>query len=239
MIFRSLTFACALFACSSARAQSDSLYFSSAKDNLVVLYTKAVNSPSPLYTGFEYENQRKSYLKGHPFFKSDKQQTGSVFYNGHLFTSVPLLYDMVQDQIVVTNPATGIQIRLVKEKVKRFSIGSHNFKYLSFNDLAVADGFYEVVYDNKVKVFARRSKISQERTTDIGLEGKYAESNRYFVLKNNDYQEVSDRKTLLNCFEDKRKELKQYARNSNLKFKNDIETDIVRLVTNYETLVSN
>ena len=85
-------------------------------------YTTSFAGLPQLYSGPEYLEYAQLYRSrdGHQFFAAPEPQIGSVDYNGHHFTGVRLAYDVVRDQVVLSQPASPLRLRLVNEWVTGF-----------------------------------------------------------------------------------------------------------------------
>ena len=95
-------------------------------------YSRALAPNPQLLNGPEYLDYAKRYhaRTGHQFFLVPEMQTGSVYYNDHLFTNVQLAYDLVLDQVVLSPPHSPLTLRLIGEKVSDFTISGHHFTRL-------------------------------------------------------------------------------------------------------------
>jgi hypothetical protein len=134
-----------------------------------------------------------------PFFGSGESR-GAVTYNGQTY-SVPLLYDIYQDQVVVkhlTKSGAVWFVQLDKRIVTEFVLEGKRFKKYS-------DRYHQVVFESdRFSLVCKRAKISSVRN---GIRN-YLEDNQYFLLRPNTktrFSSVSDFKKLLNQKADKEK----------------------------------
>ena len=84
--FNSFSF---LFAQSSI---TDTVFFDSAIQNVISLYSKTLQANTHLYNGAEYIDHPG--VMGSPFWKATTLQVGSIFYDGVLYPDIPLAYDI-------------------------------------------------------------------------------------------------------------------------------------------------
>lgn len=212
----------------------------SAINNLSQRYTTSVEYDGHLYNGKEYLSHDKYYLKGHQFFKSDEEQEGDVLYEGYLFKKIPLLYDVVLNQIVISEPNGSLQLKLDNNKVSYFKVHDHLFIRLETDTLSnspIQPGFYDLLVDNKTQVLAKRTKKVFEDPTPRGMEGEFVKDDKFFIRRNNRYYPVSKKRTVLKVFTDYKKELQRYSRSQHLNFKKENrEASLIKLVQYYETL---
>src|SRR5258708_22748261 len=71
-------------------------------------YHQFLSPETGLYDGKEYTYNLYypfEINEGHPFFQSKNFDTGAVFYNNVLYEKVPLLYDLINNELLVNNPS--------------------------------------------------------------------------------------------------------------------------------------
>ena len=221
-------------------SSADSTFLLTATVYLNQKYINSTDSEIQIYNGKEYINYDKYYLKGHPFFKSSEEQEGAVFYEDNLFTKISLLYDVVLDQIIISEPNGFLQFKLENQKVNYFKLHEHLFIHLntdSVSNSSLRPGFYNLLSNGKTKVMARRTKRIVEDATPRGMEGEFLSEDKFFIRKNNQYYPVSNKKTILKVFNDSKKELQKYSRNQRLIFKKENrESSLIKLVQYYDML---
>ncbi|TPE39581.1 hypothetical protein [Pontibacter mangrovi] len=220
--------------------QNDTSFVSEAVAEAVQLYRKSINIQSHLYTGAEYHVPQRPYLDGDQYYGSSKYAPAAVKYDGAWYHDVPLLYDVVQGEIVTVHPASGYALKLVKEKVEAFVLpGDEVFVSLHPDTAAGAvlqPGFYGVLYDGQVKVYVLRDKEVQERVTPDGLEGEFKVVDKYFLYKDDAYHEVSRKRHVLSLLQDEKKPLKKFIRENKLRFRKQREKAIVSVAQQYDKL---
>lgn len=225
--------------CFGQAALSDSTLISAAIKKASVLYTQAIDVESHLYHGLEYVDYDLSYLEGHQFHRTNTETEGTVLYDGAQYTQVPLLYDLVLDQVIIEHPESAYKMSLISEKVKSFSYLKHTFIRLeqdTISDSPIRPGFYDLLVSGKATVLARRTKNIQERASQGGMEGEFHEKNRYYIQKNNQYYSVNDKKSVLKLFPNQKKELQKYVSSRKLNFRKNRESALVQLMQYYNTL---
>jgi hypothetical protein len=192
---------------------------------------------SRLYTGAQYlrNNQR---AKGTAFFGSDTFLPGSVYYNGALYRNIPLLYDLVSDEVIINDYANSNTLQLVKEKVRYFSVGGHYFVFIiperSFTSF-MKTGFYELLYNGSVGLFAKHEK---KLVFPYGSEDQpqYVRSDFYYLKLNNVFYEVATKRSLLDLLQDKKDQLKKYIRDNRLSFNRRFEEALLKTTQYYAQL---
>ena len=232
--------------CKNALAQAvrrDSSSQQNALNNTLNYYYTSIGKQSPLYNGAEYYFYDPQ-IKGNAYFSEVNAFTpGSVYYDGTLYSGVPMLYDLYLDKVVVLLYNNFSKFTLVDPKVQRFDFLEHHFINISADSLGensiIKTGFYDELYKGKSQVLARREKNIQ--TTMGGLNGPESYFNpvkSYFVRKKNIYYPVSGKGSLIDVFKDRKKELQQYIRASQINFRKNPEEAMVKIASYYDHLTN-
>jgi hypothetical protein len=204
-----------------AAASTDSSAVAAAVAVATQQYNKAVRPESLLFDGPEYVNRTTPGTIGHPFFERAEPQLGTVVYQGGHFAGVPLSYDIVADQVVMTYPNQAVTIVLVPEKLTAFSLGSHQFVRV-VGDSATKDvlptGFYEVLQAGPVSLLARHTKRTQQTTVQQNLRIKLDQLGRLVARTDRTAVEITSLKNLLAVLPAHQPEVQRYARAQKLRF---------------------
>jgi len=222
-----------------SQSAADSTILSLQKKNAIALYYQSLQTQSGLYNGIEYIRYETTLKDGHQYFDTAKAVPGSVFYDGMLYTDVPMLYDIVKDQLVAQHYNNVFFMQLIKSKVDSFNFIGHAFVHLAKDSTKkenISEGFYDLLYNGKIKLYAKRYKTIQESIPDMVVERRVYMHNRYFVFKNNTYNEVFSESSVYNLFNDKRSELRQALRKQHIRFRKQREYAIKMMVEQYDAL---
>lgn len=218
---------------------SDSLFVQAAKKQAVDQYEQAFAKQEHVYEGNEYI-AHDHRIKIHPFYPTDSLLSGTITYNDIRYHDVPMLYDIVRQEVAVQPPEGGYRIRLHTSKVSDFSLGQHRFIRLEKDSASgILAGFYELLSDGRAQVLAQRVKTVHE---DIDISSgtyvaDYVPKDRFFIRKDGLYHDVKTKRSVLSLFPDQAKALRKYLRANHLKF-NDTqrEMSITRVAKQYEEL---
>jgi hypothetical protein len=228
--------ACFLFLQQAYPQARDTAFLADAVRNSVAQYTKSMHGQANLYNGSEYREPRRTNDQ-HPYFVSEDWLEGSVLYDGDWYEHVPLQYDITRDVVITEMYTSGNPMALVDAKVGGFSIDGHMFRKLIRDTLNALPetGFYDILYDGKTRVIARRQKSTQERIENLTVAISFEERNRYFILQNGYYHAVKSKRSVLNVLKSRQSDLKKYLRASGVKFGNDRETALRKMAEFYDT----
>lgn len=226
----------------AARGQAaDSSALTATASTLRQRYAAGRSFDSRLFNGPEYVEYVKSYVRGHPFFGSAEAQEGAITYGGATYAGVPLRYDLLRGQLVLSHPPSSQQLRLVNEQVARFSLSGHTFVRLvadsTAQDSPLRTGFYDLLVEGPVRLLAARRKDLQERNTGEGQEGEISQKNEFFLEKDNRTYPVGSAKAVLRLLPESKAALRQYVRAQRLKFGDaSREQSLVLLLKYYASL---
>lgn len=203
----------------------------------VEFYRKSTEESQHLYNGPEYYIY-DARSKEHQFFESDEMEEGSVYYDGQLYPNVLIMYDIVKDEVAIEHLNRYDQLQLQKEKVHFFTVFNHYFIRLEKANTGLRTGFYDLLYDKRLKVLVRRIKERDEVIDQMKIVVEFPAKNFFYVYKDGVYHNVSSKNSVLKLFEDQKKALRKYIRENQLRFKKDRENSIVKVTTYYDQLTT-
>ena len=212
-----------------------------ALHNAVNLYHRFLSPENGLYDGSEYTYYiyyPYTINEGHPFFQTKDFDTGSVFYNNMLYEKVPLLFDIVHEELLINDPSHIFIIRLNTARIGWFIISGHTFVHLfsdSINHTVLNPGFYDLLYNGNTSLFKKVSKVLMENTASSeGIKEYIAESDEYFIKKNKQYYRIKNKKSLMLIVNSNKKEVEQFIRKNKLNLKKDLDNSLVKIVAYYD-----
>jgi len=231
---------CALFSlfCSALFAQRDSNYVTtaSATENLLTeLYNSRIGAALPINNGKLYLGYPPN-IEGNAYFRYDVFQKGSLIYDGVLYENVMMNYDVVKDLLVIkTNENSGFSISLFSPRIKAFSFSGLEFIYLDRDseNNSIATGFYLLLEKGKVTALSKTTKIINEEIVGMTVKRTFEEKTGYYILKDNRYYSIYDKKDLLAALQKHSAEIKGLLKKRHLKFKTDPQTTIASAVNLY------
>jgi len=236
MLQKAVFMLCLGFAFVTGRAQSS---IADTSGTAVVynagdVYNQFIEKESRLYNGIEHLGYLYT-IKGYAYWL-EKMKKGTIVYDELEYTNVPMLYDLVKDQVVIIHFNHITLIGLVSEKVKEFTLGDHHFIRLdSIAHPSLITGFYDEVYKGRLTVLVKRKKFIEEHVKDE-LEREFSKDDHYFIVKDDTYYAIKSYKTLLTVLDNKTTGIKQYLRKNRIKYKKDPETAIAKATAYYDSL---
>lgn len=176
----------------------------------------------PIYNGRLFYSYA-SNIEGHAFFVSKDWHNGSVLYDGVWYQDLIIMYDLLKDVVIVKHP-NGVPISLYSERVQQFKIAGANFVRLGVDkDKVIKPGFYQVMTDGDVTLYARRSKLLEERIVSNEIERKFVDNNHFYAYTNNTYYWLKKPKSLLSILDEKKQKVTQYMSGQKVSYKKEAE----------------
>ena len=131
----------------------------------------------------------------------------------------------MHDKIIVDHAYSHFSIQLIDEKVKSFTLGNHAFVWLQRGDSlqgqTIRPGYYEVLYDGSVKVYAKRKKDINSVVETPLVKQEFVDRSQFFVYKDGNYFSVKSKSSILKVFDDKKSALRKYISKNKLNFRED------------------
>jgi ribosomal protein L21E len=215
----------------SQNSLSDTAFVALAQQNAVKLYTTRIGAVSNVYNGGQYMEYRPQEDE-HPYLTPDWIY-GDVEYGGEHYKSVSLLYDLSVDELI-TMHTHGNAIQMIQRKVKSFQLGDRTF--VRINNDQIKEGFYERLYDGKVKFYARRQKSLYVKASGNVLRNMFESYDYYYLLKDGRFHSFKSRGSLLRLLSDHKAELKKFARETKMNYRSDREGSAVRILGYYDEI---
>ena len=236
-----LFFECMLSFASKAQVGKDPSPVQMAISQVRSEYMQIMGPNSSFYNGNVYEHYWNT-IAGHPFFLTDQFQKGTVQYENGLYQDIPLQYDMHLDILVSRTFSNDVNLQLVSEKVRAFTIGDHSFVRVSNDSLNsgfMHTGFYEELYKGAISVLVKRdNKIIRSLKTDE-LSEKFKEYDDYFILDAKGYHPVQSENQLISLLSDRKSDIKKFLNRGDMRFNKDPAKTIVQTIVYYGQLKNN
>jgi hypothetical protein len=202
-------------------------------------YYNGIAQNAPIFNGSTYVGYGQKII-GTPFFGSDVLKKGTIFYEGVLYQNIEMAYDVAGDCIVIKDHLNdNLLIQLVNQKIGYFIINDHFFVNSdgTGNDQA-SNGFFDRIYDGKHIVWVKRRKQIEDKPLDEKEKSTFVDYNTYYIKNENQFVAVNNLTSLLKVFGDKKKLVRKYLRDHQLKFKSDPEKTITEAAWYYDSLAN-
>ncbi len=201
--------------CASAQYALDSLF---SMDNAEEWYDQQVGLQNTVLQHGELELQSRKSRTSHAYFEAETWRDIRISYCHQTFENIPALYNIEEDVLIVKNnlgPSFAtFPIKLRKELVSCFEIGSARFEYIDEPVGWHEKGFFKVSYrGDSLLLLDKVFKRIQVHEGSL----RYTQDHHYFLKKEGHYHRLKRLSTLIKLFPEHKKEIRQYKRRLSLR----------------------
>jgi len=203
-------------------------------------YHKAMNKDLNILNGRGYKDYTPTKDE-HPYFLTDDWVIGTIIYESDYYAEVPLLFDISSEKVITENLVNGAKMELVYNKIDQFEISQHVFVKLH-NDPSftseMTEGFYELLFDGQLKLYAQRKKSFQQRITGNTMRSEFDEKNKYFLFNGKTYVRATGKKSITHALGDTKKLPKPPGMKIDPNSTNKLEDKLIYLIKFYNSHTS-
>jgi hypothetical protein len=224
------------FAHSLSYAQGNSQSQAVSKED-VQSYLNQVTDYAVIYSG-KVEEPYSLNPTNHPYFYTDEFSVGTLSYNNITYPDVMLRFDMYRRNILVKHSQIPYGIELNREKVDWAIL--NGYKIIESNKVDwenVPDNRFLILLHDGIYPIAKTSTLFlEDRIYNSAAEYYFSFKDYYYICVNDVCYHLKNKRSLLNLFPDKKRELDQYAKQMKLNFRKDPKMAYVELIKHYEKL---
>jgi len=208
-------------------------FINAQKQSLKDTIRSRTNIDYPFIIGYNYVPLTNT--SNHPYFKENKWFDGSLVYKDFVYPVKRIKYDTEIDKLIYLlydKDNTMNSIALDENFILEFSISNSTFRY--FNDLKneggtkLKAGYYEVVYDGKLKFLVRNEKLKSLND--------YRISTDMYLLKNGAVISVRNMGKLISQIKDKESTIKKFVSDNSLILNETDYSSASKILKFYESL---
>lgn len=211
-----------------------------AYNNIVADFYRQIEPEKLLYNGPEYRFHPNS-IRGNAYFNDNNAwDTGTVVYDSIYYENAHLMYDIYTGEVAVLLPNNYSMATLQNRRLSAFSIGKHRFiNFRTSQDKIIKPGIYEQLFAGKVWALGKYEKTLQSSSSTSGPpEQFFRENKEFYILKDGKYYNAGSEGAALNAFADKKKELKQFIKARQIRFRKNPEQALAMIAAEYDRLTT-
>ena len=204
--------------------------------NAIALYRDRIYTNSAIYEGREYV-PNTDLLIGHPYFEANQWAKGDLHYKEKFYPQVDLLYDLINDEVVLMHHGGSLKIKLFKDELSQFSLAGHTFIKIASTEgkpAPIPAGFYDQLYKGDLQLLVKRTKVISEPVANTKNPSEIIQQNTFYIVKDGAYHKVAKKAQALKVLKDQKKELRQLLRRENINFRKNPELALTRMVEYYD-----
>ena len=213
-------------------------------DVSAVEYLNTVDIYSPLYYGKEQENYHYLMLNhptlrtlNHSYLVDSKYEKSRLSYRNVIYPEVLLRLELYRDELIVLAPDFR-NIVLIPESVDFVEMHGQKIIYFTGDSLpgCPANGYYVIVHSGNCLVLKKQGANLMTSASSIKLEYFFTFFTKYYLLKDDTYHSIKNRRTLLNVLQPHKRELKRFMSSNKLNFRQNADILISQTVKEYEKI---
>jgi hypothetical protein len=218
----------------------DTVFIQQAKDKARIQYQQFEGDQSRLYNGKLYRDYTIPLTEGHPYFHTDQFETGSIRYDGMVFDSVQVLYNVVTEEVITPHFNKVQWISLRNDKIAAFTFGGHHFiKIISDSTTPdIATGFYQQLYAGKTSVLKKRSKFVVEGISNNQLVRTIKVVERRYLWHDGNWHRVSSLRSVLKLLKGHNAAIRQHLRSAKIKYRKRPDEALAKIASYYDQLTA-
>lgn len=191
-----------------------------------------------IFNGKEHVKYPAFYI-GHPFLVADQYTTGNLCCDSTLYPDVPLKLDWYTGELLINTPDQRYNIVIPSERLQYATLYNYRLFYHRADSRpgSPPDGYYLALPNSgKYPIWKKEVVKQEERFVDRKALVAFNRSFHFYIEKDGVYHKVKSKKSLLNVFPDRKKELNRFIKESRLNYTETPDRMLVAVVEQYEKL---
>jgi len=208
-------------------------YFASVGDKALIFTGQ---EPQP-YTRIDERESSDAKRAYHPFYVSPAYANGSAVFNNVVYNDIALRYDLLRDELTVRDPRQ-VSILLEPAKVQEATVnGARLIAYDADEWQGIpACNYLIMMYDGKYPVVKKIMLAYHSDVSTHGVDAYYMVSERLYIRRDGYCYPAGNKRALLRCFPDRRKEINTFIKQQKLRFGTGYDSSIIAVAKYLETL---
>lgn len=176
-----------------------------------------------------------SAVSGFAYFLSEDWQPGSIMYHEIYYPSVWLKYDLVKKEVVIQHSNGLTPIILFSPRVEYFTLAGNEFVNVKEEEdtLNLPPGMYQKIGTGIMRLYINRFKFLEEQVTQSGIERKFYEKDKFYIVKDGVSSNIRNKKDIWNLIKDKKSTIRNDLKRKKLKFKKQPDATLIEIVNYY------
>jgi hypothetical protein len=171
----------------------------------------------------------------HPFFLTDEFRPETIVFEGVVYPSINLSFDICRSEVVVLTPQRKA-IVLPEGKVQKFNYAGHKFRALTGVD-GIKNDFYEILYWSDSTVLCAKRRKNQTELWHMITDYYVILNSQAYPVSSVSTKSVGVKASLLRIFSDREEQMRSFIRQNRLKFsKAKKEQSLIKVIEYYASL---
>ena len=210
--------------CGEARSQHQQLFDG---------YLREAGDQAEMFVGKAEAGYPPTIYFSHPYWLFNEFFPGDVKYNGVTYRNVPLRFDAYLQQLVVNTPVKRSNVCVPMHLVESFTLGGTEYARRNGEFMAILFDSPRMELVEWVHIMLKEEQVDKGKVMyDFKREVKY------FVLRGGKTHEVDKLKKVLKLYPGIRGELRRFAKQHSLNFKEHRQSSLIQMVRYADELLS-
>ena len=174
----------------------------------------------------------------HPYLDTSAFHAGTLCYNDIIYENVMLRYDMYRENILAKHSRLPYGVELNKEKVSWAIFNGYKLivpKEVDWTNVP-DNRFLILLHEDTYPVIKIAGASLQNRVNNDKIEYYFNFNNQYYICVNGVCYPLKNKRSILDLFLDKKRELNQYIKQVGLNFRKNPDVAFVELTKQYARL---
>ncbi len=187
-------------------------------------YKESIPMTPEIFNGGEYVEYPSSFI-GHAFYQTSSYTYADIVYNGIAYRGIPLLYDLVSQNLVVLNPTHAKKVMIQSNKVAEFTMNmsTGSVRFVKGEVLGVEGEFKNEFVEEIVPkgFYAFHQKSLQREIKDLDRNTRFDQSENFLLLYEEELILVKGKNRIIQILEMDKKSTRRTLKEKGLKYRLD------------------
>lgn len=218
----------------------DTALIQQAKQHAREKYQAFEGEQSRLFNGKLYRDYSIPLTEGHPYFDTERFETGTILYDGMMFEGVSLLYNIVTDEVITPHFNKVHWVSLRNDKISSFSFGGQRFIRIvpDSNNTEIATGIYQQLYEGKTSALKRKIKFVVEVISNNQLVRNVKVVEHRYLWYEGSWHRVTSLRSVLKLLSGHNAAIRQHLRSAKIKYRRKPDEALVRIAQYYDQVTA-
>lgn len=207
-----------------------------AQENPVGNYLQQVGNYADLYNGKMETNYNVAQYSNLPYYRSTDFTAATIVYRKIYYPNQKVRLDLYKEQLIVSTFDGRYGIILNPDNVEKVVMYDKTFRWLNpSKESGLKAGYYiHLSEGKKIQLFRKESYTLWNNLPPFHFDLNA----RYYLLYNNRYYTIRNKSSFSKIFSQHKKQIKQFAKNAQLNFKQYPDASLASLAGYCDELIT-
>jgi hypothetical protein len=206
------------------------------------LYREKIPMTPEVFNGGEYVEYPSAYI-GHAFFQSTAYNYADIVFNGIVYKDIPLLYDLVSQNLIALNPIHAKKVILQSNRISEFIIHSDfgDVKFVKGSTKVVAGDYADIFLEEIVEdgLYAYHQKSLQREIKELERNTRFDQSESLLLFHGGELNPLKTKQSAIRILGMEKKLAREVIKEKGLKYRLDRRAYQTAIVQAYQKTLRN